>query len=155
MHCRARLAQILSQTNNARMSAQALEQRRSPAWGRWPVTRLLVVPALLVVALPVRAAVLWNDAGARVIHQTPVGVDILGGAVKRDDKANDALYFKFRVDPLSDAANEPYHAVFQLSEGDEYRLAVGNAPEAWGYSAFFTSETGPSNRVEGEFDLKS
>ena len=84
-----------------------------------------------------------------------MGVDILGGAVKRDDKANDALYFKFRVDPLSDAANEPYYALFQLSEGDEYRLAVGNAPDAWGYSANFTSETGPSNRLAGEFDLKS
>jgi two-component sensor histidine kinase len=32
---------------------------------------------------------------------------------------------------------------------------VGNAPEAWGYSACVTSETGPSNRVAGEYDLKS
>ncbi len=119
------------------------------------MTRWLVWPALLALALPVRAGMLWSDPGARVIHTTPVGVDILGGAVKRDDKANDALYFKFRVDPLSDAANEPYLAVFQLSEGDRFHLAVGNAPEAWGYSAYFTSETGPSNQVAGEFDLKS
>ena len=101
------------------------------------------------------AVVLWRDPGARVIHNTPVGADILAGAVKRDDTANDALYFKFQVDPLSDVATEKYYAVFQLSEGDDYRLAVGNAPEAWGYSAWFTSETGPSNRIAGEYDLKS
>ena len=82
-------------------------------------------------------------------------MDILGGAVKRNDTASDALYFKFHVDPLSDAASEPYFAGFQLFEGDEERLAVGNAPEAWGYSAFATAETGPSNQVAGEFNLKS
>jgi len=90
-----------------------------------------------------------------VIHNTPDGVDILGGAVKRDDTASDALYFKFRVNPLSHLANEEYYAVFQLFEGNEPRLAVGNAPEAWGYSAYYTSDTGPSNKVFGEFNLKS
>lgn len=99
--------------------------------------------------------VLWRDLDARVIHNTPDGIDILAGAVKRDDTADDALYFRFHVVPLSDVATEEYYAVFQLFEGDEYRLAVGNAPEAWGYSACYTSETGPSNRVAGEFDLKS
>jgi signal transduction histidine kinase len=59
------------------------------------------------------------------------------------------------VDPLSDVANEPYYALFQLNEGDTHRLAVGNAPEAWGYSACYVSETGPSNRAAGEFNLKS
>jgi signal transduction histidine kinase len=101
------------------------------------------------------AAVLWSDAGARVIHNTGDGVDILGGAVKRGDTANDALYFKFHVDPLSDAASEEYFAVFQLFEGNEPRLAIGNAPEAWGYSACYTSETGPENKLPGEFNLKS
>ena len=109
----------------------------------------------MIAATPVCAAILWSDTASRVIHATAEGVDILGGAVKRDDTASDALYFKLHVDPLSDAANEPYFAVFQLFEGDEPRLAVGNAPDAWGYSACFTSETGPSNRVAGEFDLKS
>ncbi len=105
--------------------------------------------------LSAHATVLWTDPGARVIHATPLGDDILGGAVKRDDTASDALYFKFHVDPLTDVASEPYYAVFQLFEGKEYRLAVGNAPEAWGYSAFFTSETGTLAGKEGEFDLKS
>lgn len=88
-------------------------------------------------------------------HNTGEGIDILGGAVKRDDTASDVLYFKFHVDPLSDIASEPYLAAFQLFQGNTPRLAVGNALEAWGYSAFQTSATGPSNAVAGEFNLKS
>jgi len=116
---------------------------------------LLVVAHLL--AVPARATILWHDEGARLVHNTGTGIDILGGAVKRDDKASDALYFKFHVDPISDVASEPYFAGFQLFEGDEERLGVGNAEEAWGYSAFATAETGPSNSVyfPGEFNLKS
>jgi signal transduction histidine kinase len=114
-----------------------------------------LVLAVLAAGAPARAEVLWSDREARLVHHTDKGYDILGGAVKRDDTASDALYFKFRVDPLSDVGTEEYFAAFQLFEGGEYRLAVGNAPEAWGYSAFFTPETGPSNRVAGEFDLKS
>ena len=34
--------------------------------------------------------------------------------------------------PISDVASEPYFAGFQLFEGDEERLGVGNALEAWG-----------------------
>ncbi len=79
----------------------------------------------------------------------------MGGKVKRDDKADDVLYFKFHVDPISDVASEPYFAGFQLFEGDKERLGVGNALEAWGYSAFNTSEIGLSNKVAGEFNLNS
>src|ERR1035438_10151405 len=102
-----------------------------------------------------RVTVLWREPASRVIQDTPRGADILGGAVKRDDTASDVLYFKFHVDPLSDPANEPYYALFQLTEGETNRLAVGNAPEAWGYSACYTSETGPSNRAAGEYTLRS
>jgi signal transduction histidine kinase len=123
------------------------------------MTRSVAIFALTVLAvaycLPVRAVVLWSEPASRVIHACPAGVEILGGAVKRDDTASDVLYFKLHVNPLSDAANEPYCALFQLCEGDKYRLAVGNAPEAWGYSACYTSETGPSNQVAGEFNFKS
>ncbi len=127
---------------------------------------LLLAPLLLAALfnLPARAKILWSDPASRVIHSTPDGTDILGGAVKRDDKSSDALYFKFHVDPLSDAANEPYFALFQLCETNHYRLGVGNALEAWGYSAAFAAETGPSNKpatdpIAGidadEFNLKS
>src|SRR5581483_7248605 len=110
---------------------------------------------LLAAATPARAVILWSDLPSRVIHATPDGTDILGGKLKRDDAASDALYFCFRVDPLSDPADEPYFALFQLVETNQMRLGVGNAPEAWGYSAAYTSEIGPSNKVFGEFNLRS
>lgn len=105
--------------------------------------------------LPLAAEVLWSDPDPRVIHKTPDGNDLLGGALQRDDTANDALFFRFQVDPLSDLASEPYFAGFQLFEGDEPRLGIGNAPEAWGYSAFDTAETSTLEGKTGEFDLKS
>lgn len=101
------------------------------------------------------ARILWSDPDARTVHNTGAGVDILGGAVKRTDTNNDALFFKFRVDPLSDQAAEPYFAGLQLYEGEEEHLGIGNALEAWGYSAYMTAETGPSNAMTGEFNLKS
>jgi hypothetical protein len=62
---------------------------------------VLVATGLLFVSvLNTGAGALWSDLGACVIHRTPDGTDILGGAVKRDDTASDALYFKFQVDPL-------------------------------------------------------
>jgi signal transduction histidine kinase len=136
--------------------------RRRFRWHDLFVSRLVAIFALTMLAAffcpAARAAVLWSEPASRVIHATPDGTDILGGAVKRDDTASDVLYFKFHVDPLSDAANEPYFALFQLTEGNTNRLAVGNAMEAWGYSAAYTSETGPSNKFAadaGEFNLKS
>jgi signal transduction histidine kinase len=115
---------------------------------------LLAVP-LLIAPPGVEAEVLWSDLDPRVIHQTPDGADILGGAVRRNDTASDALFFKFRIDPLSDVASEEYYALFQLFEGDAFRLGLGNAPEAWGYSAAFAAETGPDNKLPGEYNLNS
>ena len=86
---------------------------------------------------------MWNDPEATLVHENGAGVDILGGAVKRDDSANDTLYFKFHVDPLSDKNSEEYFAGFELYEGDAERLGIGNALKAWAYSAFFhADETG-------------
>jgi signal transduction histidine kinase len=115
---------------------------------------LMLVTAVLQ-AVSAQATILWSDEGARVVRNTGPGEDDLGGKVKRDDKASDVLYFKFRVDPISDLASEPYFAGFQLFEGNEERLGVGNALEAWGYSAFNTSEMGLSNKLAGEFNLNS
>jgi signal transduction histidine kinase len=127
---------------------------------RFAVIFAPVLLAAIFLCAPARATLLWSDPDARVIHATPGGTDILGGKVKRDDKASDMLYFKFRVDPLSDAADEPYYALFQLCETNAYRLAVGNALEAWGYSAAYAAETGPSNKTaivfdSDEFNLRS
>lgn len=121
-----------------------------PGWKFFFVLGYAGVWLLAAWPRPVRAEILWSDPASRVIHLTPDGTDILGGKVKRDDKASDALYFKFRVDPLSDPADEPYYALFQLVESNQMRLGVGNAMEAWGYSAAYTSETGPSNKPPNE-----
>jgi len=125
----------------------------------FPVLRITAIFLLALLAamlcLSARAKILWSDEGARVVRNTGPGEDNLGGKVKRDDKANDVLYFKFHVDPISDVSSEPYLAGFQLYQGNEAHLGVGNADEAWGYSAFNTSEIGPSNKMAGEFNLRS
>jgi len=99
-----------------------------------------------------RAVLLWSDLGSTQVHETGPGSDILGGGLRRDDSATDTLYFKFHVDPVSDASTEPYFAAFQLFEGNQERLAVGNALVAFAYSAFGTDETGSTNQF---VDLKS
>ncbi len=123
------------------------------------VNRCAVIAALtLLMAFfcrPAQAKILWSDPAARLVHSTGEGVDILAGALQRNETNNDVLYFRFHVDPLSDVYSEPYLAGFQLFEGDQERLGVGNALEAWGYSAFKTAELGPSNVVAGEFNLRS
>jgi ligand-binding sensor domain-containing protein/signal transduction histidine kinase len=100
------------------------------------------------------AVILWNDPDTTLAHENGAGTDILGGAVKRDDTANDTLYFKFHVDPLSDKDTEEYFAAFELYDGDTERLGIGNAMKAWAYSAFFHSdETSESNSPAGYIDL--
>ena len=110
---------------------------------------------LCATAGPTRAATLWSDFGPVLAHNTGEGQDILGGSVQRDDTAADTLSFKFHLDPLSDVSTEEYFAGFQLFQGEARRLALGNALKAWAYSAFYTAETGASNRVAGDFDLHS
>ncbi|HTR42755.1 MAG TPA: histidine kinase [Pseudomonadales bacterium] len=125
-----------------------------------------IILALLFGAMafcpPAHAVILWSDLRSRVVHNA--SMVIMDGQVKRDDKANDALYFKFRVDPLSDPADEAYYALFELVQTNQLRLGVGNALEAWGYSAAYTAETGPMNKSpnddssindSGEFNLHS
>ena len=87
---------------------------------------------LAALATPAGATILWSDPGARLVHNTGTGADILGGAVKRNNTNDDALYFKFHVDPLSDVESEPYFAGFQLFEGDEERLGVGQCTGSLG-----------------------
>ncbi len=126
-----------------------------------PMFRVIAAGAILcaATATPAGAVILWSDPASRVIHATPDGSDILAHKVRRDATASDALYFKFHVDPLSDAANEPYYAFFQLVESNQFHLAVGNAMEAWGFSAAYVSELGPSNKFgkvdDFEYNLQS
>jgi len=115
----------------------------------------LVAAIILGGATSARAVVLWSDLGATLAHETGVGSDILGGALKRDDFSTDTLYFKFHVDPLSDVGTEEYFAAFQLYEGDTERLGVGNSLKAWAYSAFNATTNGEFNKVFGDLDLRS
>ena len=109
----------------------------------------------LFIFASAQARILWSDPAARAVNDTGEGVDILGGSVKRTETNNDALYFRFKVDPISYVRTEPYFAGFQLYEGDQARLGVGNALEAWAYSAYMTCDKGPSNSVAGEFNFNS
>jgi streptogramin lyase len=107
-----------------------------------PAFRLLFILMACGGATTGNAVVLWSDLSATLVYETGVGSDILGGAVKRDDASSDTLYFKFHVDPLSDTSTEEYFAAFELYDRDEERLGVGNALQAWAYSAFTNGPRG-------------
>ena len=114
----------------------------------------LIFGMTLMHVIPADAVILWNDPDATLVYENGPGTDILGGALQRDSSANDTLYFKFHVDPLSDKDTEEYFAAFELFEGDTERVAIGNALQAWAYSAFFNAdETGESNNITGYIDL--
>jgi ligand-binding sensor domain-containing protein/signal transduction histidine kinase len=130
-----------------------VEACRRPPLGGWLIA--LVLLALAGWAEVGRGALLWSDLGATQVHETGAGTDILGGVLRRDAAAHDTLYFKFHADPLSDATTEEYFAAFQLFEGNQERLAVGNALKAWAYSAFATGQTNPTNQVVDYIDLNS
>ena len=115
----------------------------------------LLMLLTIICANTTRAVVLWSDLGTTLVHNTGEGYDILGGAVKEDDSSTNTLYFKFRVDPLSDASTEEYFAAFELYEGDKERLGVGNALKAWAYSAFRADATGESQEGSDYIDLHS
>src|ERR1022692_4236400 len=63
---------------------------------------------LMALALATRssAVILWNDPDMTLVRENGTGTDILGGAVKRDDSANDTLYFKFHVDRSEEHTSE-------------------------------------------------
>jgi ligand-binding sensor domain-containing protein/signal transduction histidine kinase len=104
----------------------------------------------------VHAVILWNDPETTLVRENGLASDILGGALKRDDFANDSLYFKFHVEPRSDKDTEEYFAAFELFEGNVEKLGVGNALKAWAYSAFFrTSDSSDSNSLPSYIDLHS
>lgn len=118
-------------------------------------TAFAFIVAMLLSARPARAVVLWSSPGPITVHENGAGKDVLAGAVSRTAKDSGALYFKFRVNPISDVSKEEYYGGFQLFEDDTERFGVGNSQKAWAYSAFNTEETGEYNKVFGDFDLRS
>src|ERR1700733_1340110 len=121
------------------------------------VLRLIVLIAALALlpATTVTGTILWSYVGKTLAHDTGPGKDILGGTIRCDNSSADVLYFKFHVDPMSDFHTERYMAGFQLFEGTAERLGVGNAWNAWSYSAFNTAEAGNREQIPGEFCLRS
>jgi signal transduction histidine kinase/ligand-binding sensor domain-containing protein len=106
----------------------------------------LWLAALVLGAIsPARADILWSDLGVTPVLNTGPGHDILSGAVKATEASTNTLYFKFHVNPQSDAGTEEYFAAFELYEGEAERLAVGNALKAWAYGAFNVDYTGKTN----------
>jgi signal transduction histidine kinase len=108
--------------------------------------------------MPAHGAILWSHPQKILVCSNWPGEDILHGAVKpRDDTSSGTLYFKFRVDPLSDVTCESvgrkfYLAGLVLFQAGVEKLGVGNAWDAWGYSAFSPEFRHPSNKP-GEYTL--
>ncbi len=127
--------------------------------GIWKSCRTLIfgltVMALFVWPNSSRAVLLWTDLVATQVHENGTGADILGGLLQRNNSSTDTLYFKFHVDPISDANTELYSAAFQLFDGNQGHLAIGNAMNAWAYGAFDTGQTETSNQPEYGIDLNS
>ena len=116
---------------------------------------LLVVWFWVALLADSRAAALWSDLSPTLVRENGEGTDILNGALKRDDSSTETLYFRLHVDPLSDASTEEYLAAFELYEGGEERLGVGNALKAWAYSAFKSIENGATETTTDYIDLHS
>ncbi len=111
--------------------------------------------SVLAFTLQAHAVVLWSNFDPIFVNTNGPGTDLLGGAVKRDETANDTLYFKFRVDPISDETTEPYFAALELFEDDTERLGVGNALDAWAYSVFFPGAQSSGVPPAGYLDLRT
>src|ERR1700761_2859068 len=114
--------------NSVAILLTALLQRRTGfcvSGGRRGAGHFLLFGLMMLTILTrpesCRAVLLWSDLGSTEGHETGEGTDILGGVLRRDNSASDTLYFKFHVDPLSDATTEEYFAAFQLFEGNQER----------------------------------
>lgn len=131
---------------------------------KWLVMRPCVTFFLLFgcffCAQPVNAEILWQSSHELHVKNNGAGEDILRGAVKpHDDSSSGTLYFKMQIDPQTDLVHEvetqqPYRAGLAFYQGDVEKLGVGNAWDAWGYSAFCASLNFPSNKP-GELTLQT
>ena len=110
---------------------------------------------MLMASFQSHAVVLWSNFDPIFVNTNGPGTDLLGGAVKRDNTANDTLYFKFRVEPISDETTEPYFAALELFEDDTDRIGIGNALDAWAYSVFYPGAQSSGVPPAGYLDLRS
>jgi len=108
---------------------------------------------------PLHARILWSDRDWHLLYNTnqvlPVPLSVLSGP---SDLSKSTLFFRFTVDPISDFFTEQlgkYEAGLIFSDKGNLHLGIGNAWNAWGYSAFHAAEMGFGNTDDGEFDLNT
>lgn len=126
---------------------------------RWIPLLLLAFALGLGMGNPVSAKVLWSVPGWHDLHQTNRILSLKGSDLSaQDDASEETLYLRFTVDPLSDGVSEMtshYFAGCVFAEKGSETLGLGNALNAWGYSAFNADKKGSANDADGEVDFNS
>jgi signal transduction histidine kinase len=116
--------------------------------------KILLSGILLAFSISARAAILWSDPGPVTIRTNGAGKDILHGAIKpQDANSSSTIYFRFRLDPISDAATKSlgdFEAGMVFVEKGHENLGMGNSLSAWAYCAMNVPES-----KKGYVDLNS
>lgn len=101
--------------------------------------RLIGIILLAAGTQAARATVLWSHPQEVLVRDNDRGEDILRRAIKpHDQNSGGTLYFRIKVDPISDTAAKwigGFEAGFMLVEAGQERLGIGNASGAMAYSA--------------------
>jgi len=110
-------------------------------------------------AASLHARILWSDPSWHLLSNThPVLPIPVNARIGQGDLSKATLFFRFTIDPISDFFTEQtghYEAGLVFSEKGNLHLGIGNAWNAWGYSAFNAADKGFGNKILGEFDLNS
>jgi len=99
----------------------------------------------LAVAFTAKGTVLWSHPGMMLVCDNGEGQDILHGAIQpQGSNSTTTLYFRFRVDPISDSASKSiadFEAGFMFFYNGEEHMAIGSTRVAWAYCAWPVSKT--------------
>lgn len=110
-------------------------------------------------AASLQARILWSDPSWHLLYNTSQVLQIPISALPgQSDLSKATRFFRFTIDPISDFLTKPtskYEAGLIFSDKGDLHLGIGNAWNAWGYSAFRAAETGLGNETDGEVDLNS
>ncbi|HEY9508970.1 MAG TPA: sensor histidine kinase [Verrucomicrobiae bacterium] len=133
-----------------RRRRQTASANRSRAAKRFFLSGVL----LLAFSVSTQAAILWSDPGPVTIRNNGAGKDILHGAIKpQDTNSSSTIYFRFRVDPISDSATKSiadFEAGMVFVDKGQEHLGIGNSLGAWAYCAMNVPES-----KKGYVDLNS
>lgn len=110
-----------------------------------PLALFLSAFSLLVISVSSRGTVLWTHPGTILVCNDEKGIDILHGAIQaQGTNSNNTLYFRFRVDPISDSVSKSiadFQAGFMFVENGDEHVAIGSTLVAWAYCAWPVSNT--------------